>query len=200
MVRRSVDSIDRGVRELHSVARWRAHARRHPLRYRLAVVAPSATEVIRHAGGWLFDRTTAGWEVTVLVADHANVRPLRILGATVLDLEQSLTTPVHDTWPTAVAVAAQTYRSDDRVRAGVLDCLDRGLTEVALWGVDLPAELEHRVDHAQHRMSVAARAFKSCALTAAGLPAEAVGASEAFRTGELRPPAYRCEVDLVPAR
>ncbi|MFE7741216.1 hypothetical protein [Nocardia sp. NPDC057455] len=200
MARRSVDSVDRGVRELHSVARWRAHARRHPLRYRLAVVAPSATEVIRHAGGWLFDRTTAGWEVTVLVSDHVNVRPLRILGATVLDLEQSLAAPVHDTWPTAVAVAAETYRSDGRVRDGVLDCLDRGLTEVAVWGADLPAELDNRVGPAQHRMSMAARAFKSCALTAAGVPAEAVASSEMFRTGGLRPPTYRCEVDLVPAR
>ncbi len=199
MARRSVDSVDRGVRELHSVSRWRAPARRHPLRYRLAVVAPSATEVIRHAGGWLFDRTTAGWEVTVLVSDHADVRPLRILGATVLDLEQSLATPVHDTWPTAVAVAAQTYRSDARVRDGVLECLDRGLTEVAVWGADLPAELDQRVGPARHRMSMAARAFKSCALTAAGLPAEVVGSSEVFRTGELRPSTYRCEVDLVPA-
>ncbi|MEU2008694.1 MULTISPECIES: hypothetical protein [unclassified Nocardia] len=199
MARRSVDSVDRGVREFQSVTRWRAHARRHPLRYRLAIVAPSAVEVIRHAGGWLFDRTTAGWEVTVLVADHADVRPLRILGATVLDLEQSLTAPVHDTWPTAVAVAAEIYRGDARVRGGVLDCLDRGLTEVALWGADLPAELDHRVFPAHHRMSSAARAFKSCALTAAGLPAEVGGAREAFRTGGLRPSTYRCEVDLVPA-
>ncbi|MET8653062.1 hypothetical protein AB0I48_23325 [Nocardia aurea] len=199
MAVRSVDSVNQGVRDLHSVARWRAHARRHPLRYRLAVVAPSAVDVIRHAGGWLFDRTTAGWEVTVLVTDHSDVRPLRILGATVLDLEQSLATSVHDTWPNAVAVASETYMSDSRVREGVLDCFDRGLMEVAMWGDVIPPELEHRAGTAHHRVSVAARAFKACALNAAGHPAESVESTEAFRVGEIPPPIYRSDADLVPA-
>ncbi|WP_024804566.1 hypothetical protein [Nocardia sp. BMG51109] len=155
------------------------------MRYRLAVVAPNADDVIRHAGGWLFDRTTAGWEVTVLVSDCANVRPLGILGATVLDLEESLSAPVHDTWPHAIAVASSTYLADERVRSGVLECLDRGLTEIALWGDEVPIELARRVQPVQRRVSAAARAFKACALDAAGYPAEAVGATEAFRAAEL---------------
>ena len=28
------------------------------------------TGVVRAAGGWLFDRVSAGWDVIVLVADH----------------------------------------------------------------------------------------------------------------------------------
>nr|WP_280274986.1 hypothetical protein [Nocardia wallacei] len=199
MATRSVDPIEQGVRVLDSAARWRAHARRRPLRHRLAVVAPSAEDVIRHVGGWVFDRTYAGWEVTVLVSDCANVRPLSILGAEVLDLEQSLAAPLHDTWPNAVAVAAQTYRSDGRVRAGVLECLDRGLVEVAVWGDGLPAELDDRIAPVQHRVSVAARAFKACALAAAGFPAEQVAVSEAFHTGEL-PSDCRRAGDLVSAR
>lgn len=199
MAVQSVDSVNPGIRELHSVTRWRAHARRHPLRYRLAVVAPSAIDVIQHAGGWLFDRTTAGWEVTVLVADHTDVRPLRILGATVLDMEQSLAGPVHHTWPNAVAVAAGAYRTDSRVRDGVLECLDRGLIEVALWGEEMPSELEQRATgRAQHRVSVAARAFKACALSAAGRPAEAVATTEMFRVGAVPPRIPRREADLVP--
>ncbi|WP_280268844.1 hypothetical protein [Nocardia wallacei] len=199
MAARSVDSSDQNVRDLYSAARWRAHARRHPQRYRLAVVAPSAVDAIRHVGGWLFDRTYAGWEVTVLVADCANVRPLGILGATVLDLERSLATPVHGTWPNAVAVASQTYLSDDRVRDGVHACLDRGLAEVALWGDGLPADLQRRVEPVRHRMSVAARAFKACALSAAGYPAELVGVTEALRAGESNSPGRRVG-DLVSAR
>ncbi|MFC3962298.1 hypothetical protein [Nocardia jiangsuensis] len=185
---------------VHSVTRWRAHAREHPLRHRLAVVAPDAADVIRNAGGWLFDRSAAGWEVTVLVADSGDVAPLRILGVTVLDLRQALAGPIHEIWPMAVAVSAATYRVEPLVRTGVLDCLDRGLTEVAVWGDDLPDELAGRVAPSYHRVSVAARAFKSCALAAAGCAGEPVPPTEVFGAGELLPPRYRAEMrDLLPA-
>ena len=64
------------------------------MRYRLDVVAASVADVVRFAGGWLFDRAMAGWDVTVLltdrVADHRDERPLHILGAQTLDLEDAL--------------------------------------------------------------------------------------------------------------
>ncbi|MFC8043813.1 hypothetical protein [Nocardia sp. NPDC057353] len=185
---------------VHSVTHWRAHARRHPLRHRLAVVAPDAADVIRHAGGWLFDRSAAGWEVTVLVADAADVAPLQILGATVLDLRQALTGPSHEIWPMAVAVSAASYRAEPLVQAQLLDCLDRGLIEVAVWGEDLPDELAGRVAPSYHRVSVAARAFKSCALAAVGCAGESAMPTEVFGAGELLPPRYRAEMrDLLPA-
>ncbi|MFE7747220.1 hypothetical protein [Nocardia sp. NPDC057455] len=185
MVAPDFDSVDRGFSGAHSVTGWRAHARKHLLRYRLAVVAATAVDVVRHAGGWLCDRTMAGWEVTVLLADCSDARALQILGATVLDLERSLATPVHDTWPHAVAVAPELFAGDARVRQGVLDCLDHGLIEVALWGEDLPEELDRRLGAVRHPLSVAAQAFKGCALTAAGVPASDVGVPEVFRSGEL---------------
>ena len=37
------------------------------LRYRLDVMAASAVDVAQAAGGWLYDRVMAGWEVTVLL-------------------------------------------------------------------------------------------------------------------------------------
>ncbi|MEU4317435.1 hypothetical protein ACFV24_29190 [Nocardia fluminea] len=166
-------------------AHWRAHARRHPLRYRLAIVAPNAVEVVRYAGGWLFDRTTAGWEVTVLVDDHSDDRPLQILGATVLDIEQSLAAPKHETWPHAVAVPTQMF-ADCRVRDGILDCLDTRSAELSLWGDAIPAELADRVKITHHRVSRAARAFKACALATAGFPAEEVGPTEVFRVSASR--------------
>ncbi len=185
MAAQHFDSVDESFGGAHSVAGWRAHARKHLLRYRLAVVGATAVDVVRHAGGWLCDRTMAGWEVTVLLADCSDARPLQILGATVLDLEGSLATPVHDTWPHAVAVAPELFATDARVRHGVLDCLDHGLIEVALWGDDLPEELDGRLGAVHHQLSVAAQAFKGCALAAAGVPAAGVAAAETFRSGEL---------------
>ena len=41
------------------------------LRYRLDVVAASAVDVVQSAGGWLYDRVMAGWEVTVLLPQAA---------------------------------------------------------------------------------------------------------------------------------
>nr|WP_245718298.1 hypothetical protein [Nocardia miyunensis] len=197
MAVRSVDPIGPGVWE---VARWRAHVRRHPLRYHLVVIAPTAAEVVRFAGGWVFDRTSAGWEVTALVAECSNVRPLGILGATVLDLEQALTVLERDMHPNAVAVSSQTYLSDDRVRAGVHEYLDTRPVEVALWGEGLPTELDERIEPVSHRMSNAARVFKTCALAAAGFPGESAEQTEAFRTRELPPPSCRYDGDLVSAR
>ncbi|MEV0685349.1 hypothetical protein AB0I35_15945 [Nocardia sp. NPDC050378] len=169
--------------------RWRAHARRHPLRYRLAVVAPNAQEVVRHAGGWLFDQATAGWEVTVLVMDHSDIRPLRILGATVLDLERSLAEPRHEIWPHALAAPARMCATDHRVRDGILHCLEHGVAEVALWGDPLPVGIAERVERADHQVSQAARAFKARAVEAAGYPGENVGATEVFSVGLLPPAA-----------
>ncbi|UGT61295.1 hypothetical protein [Nocardia asteroides] len=176
----------------------RAHSRKHLLRYRLAVVAPTAADVVRHAGGWLCDRTMAGWEVTVVLTDTTDARPLEILGATVLDLETSLESTVHDTWPHAVAVAPELFDADPRVRRGVLDCLDNGLIEVAVWGEELPAELDARLGTVHHRLSVAARAFKGCALAAAGLRGADIEYSEVFRSGELLLTGAWGGTDLVP--
>ena len=60
------------------------------MRYRLDVVAPTVLDAVQFAGGWIFDRVMAGWDVTVLIADGADVRPLEILGAVPRDLESVL--------------------------------------------------------------------------------------------------------------
>ena len=51
------------------------------MRYRLDVVAPSVLDAVRFAGGWIYDRVMAGWDVTVLIGTDEDVRPLEILGA-----------------------------------------------------------------------------------------------------------------------
>ena len=65
-------------------------ADRECLRYRLDVIAVSALDVVQSAGGWLYDRAMAGWQVTVLLPDGSDARSLRILGVQALDLEDRL--------------------------------------------------------------------------------------------------------------
>lgn len=167
------------------------------MRYRLDVVATGVVDVVGFAGGWLFDRAMAGWDVTVLVADHPDPRPLQILGARVLDLEDVLATIQSRPRPQALAAAADLFGCDARVRRGVLQALDHGVTEVTLWGEDWPAELDESVGLVQHRLSMAAQIFKSQALAAAAVPHGSIGHTETFRSGLLAWPSVAA--DLVPA-
>jgi hypothetical protein len=57
--------------------------------------------------------------------------------------------------------------ADERIRAGVLGILKRGLTQVTVWGQDWPADFSRKPDPVEHRLSSAARAFKAHALGAA---------------------------------
>ena len=167
------------------------------MRYRLDVVAATAVDVVRFAGGWLFDRAMAGWDVTVLVADHPDDRPLQILGTRVIDLEDALASVQSRPRPQALAAAADLFECDSRVRQGVLQALDHGVTEVTLWGENWPAELDDSVGLVQHRLSMAAHTFKAQALAAAALPHCPVGHVETFRSGLLAWPSVAA--DLVPA-
>jgi hypothetical protein len=174
------------------------------MRYRLDVVATSVVDVVRFAGGWLFDRAMAGWDVTVLLpdlADHLDDRPLQILGVQTLDLEDALALTESRPRPQALAAAADLFGCDPRVRQGVLQALDHGVTEVTLWGETWPAELDDSVGLVQHRLSMAAQIFKAQALAAAlnngGAPHGSVGYVETFRSGLLACPSVAA--DLVPA-
>jgi hypothetical protein len=167
------------------------------MRYRLDVVAASVADVVRFAGGWLFDRAMAGWDVSVLVADHPDDRPLQILGAQIVDLEDALASMESRPRPQALAAAADLFGCDSRVRQGVLRALDHGVTEVTLWGETWPAELDDSVGLVQHRLSMAATIFKAQALAAAAVPHGSVGHIETFRSGLLACPSVAA--DLVPA-
>ncbi|QLL06792.1 hypothetical protein [Mycobacterium vicinigordonae] len=167
------------------------------MRYRLDVVASSVADVVTFAGGWLFDRSMAGWDVTVLLTDHPDDRPLHILGAKTLDLDSALASVQTRPRPQALAAAADLIGSDPRVRAGVLQALDHGVTEVILWGKTWPAELDDSVGRVQHQLSMAAREFKARALAAAATPVSSIGPVESFRSGLMS--CRSVAADLVPA-
>jgi hypothetical protein len=166
------------------------------MRYRLDVVAPTVLDAVRFAGGWIYDRVMAGWDVTVLIGGDEDVRPLEILGAEVRDLETVLASWEDRLHPQTVAVAADLFDSDSRVHQHVLNALEQGATEVTLWGERPPAELDSTVDSVQHQLSAAARAFKAQALAAASdSDAVGVGGTETFRCGMMASVA----ADLIPA-
>ena len=161
------------------------------LRYQLNVFGLTTQDVVRSAGGWLYDSARAGWDVNVLVAGGGDPRPLTILGARAFDLDQSFLSMVQRaSHGEAFAVSADLLDADACVRDEVLRVLKRGLTEVTVWGTRWPAELGRQADSVQHRVSAAARAFKSHALVAADVSTDSVTPTETlFRigTGSFRP-------------
>lgn len=166
-------------------------------RYRFDIVGGSVGNVVAAAGGWLYDRAAAGWDVTVLLREVRDTRPLEILGARVLDLASVLKAWEQWPHPQTIAVCAQMFAGHQQVRYGVRRALEHGGTEVTLWGA-VPAELVPDVDVRQHRLSAAARVFKAQALMAAGAdPAAAAARIEMFRCGPAACPSVAA--DLSPA-
>lgn len=146
-----------------------AQAADNPVKHhQLTFLAASLSDVVGLAGGWLFDRGRAGWDVNVRVEGCRDVRPLEILGATAVD--ESAETILGDVPRNcALAVSTKLLREDPHVRARVFDLAKRGDAEVVAWGEEWPVELGGRIDAIEHRLSMAARAFKAHALAAAEL-------------------------------
>jgi len=148
--------------------------------YRLDVVASNPADVVGSIGGWLYDRMRAGWDVNVLLPHRCDSRPLEILGVQVTDLDWQILSGDTECAARGLAVSADMFASDARIRQEVLSALDRWMTEVTLWHDDWPLAVGHRTATVQHVLSRAARAFKRHALAAAGIPGS-VGPTETLR-------------------
>lgn len=151
------------------------------LRYRVHAIAPSTTDVVAHAGGWLFDHVMAGWKVTALLPDCADPRPVHILGAEVADLETALTAKDPEEMPAVLVVAAELYSHDSRVRRLVRAAVDSARVQTLLWD-QAPADGKRRIRSVRYELGAAARAFKAEALTASGVRESAMEPGELFRT------------------
>jgi hypothetical protein len=147
------------------------------VKYCLDVVAASPADVVRSVGGWLYDRVRAGWEVNVLLPEPCDSRALQILGMQAAQIPSAASGRATH----GLAVSAEMFASDARVRQQVLHALDRWTTEVTLWHDNWPLSIGHRTTTVQHLLSGAARAFKRHALTAAGI-ADTVGPTETLRS------------------
>ena len=119
------------------------------------------------AGGWLFDRVMAGWDVTVAVPHNLGAAPLRILGVRTVALDALV-----DSRPAtrALAVAGPMCNADDLVRDVVGAALSSARTEVTLWGDAWIPALGSRGAAVRHELSSAARVFKAQAVSAAAEP------------------------------
>lgn len=159
----------------------RTHTER-PIKYQLNVIGSTVLDVVTSAGGWLFDRVMAGWEVNVLVADLDEVRPLEILGARSFELNSALRTMRKGPHPQALAVAIDVFDSDERVRQAVLAAMLRGSTEVTFWGQGSPTRVERTVSPVEHPLTAAAQVFKAHALAAAA-GRQPSGPTETFFSG-----------------
>jgi hypothetical protein len=154
----------------------------------MTTIAPSAAEAVQYAGGWLFDQVMAGWDVTVVTAEVGDPRPLEILGVRARDFDSVFAVPVLGPCLQAIALRADLYHDDERVRRLVLAAAEAGRAEIRLWGARWPADFDGSGDPVSHRLSLAARAFKAQALAAADLRGAPAAETEVFRRGELRRP------------
>jgi hypothetical protein len=157
------------------------HAGR-PIKYQLTVVGSTVADVVASAGGWLFDRGMAGWEVNVLIGERAGVRPLEILGARCFELDSALASMKKAPQAHGLAVATEVFERDDRVRQTVLTALRRGSTEISFWGPGSPSSIDRTVSPVEHPLTAAAKVFKSHALAAAAAT-DTTGPTETFFSG-----------------
>ena len=156
-----------------------AHSPRAPrfARYELDVIGAGVGDVVACAGGWLFDRVMAGWDVAVAVPRGLDAAPLRILGVRTVAVDALVASRP----PTrALAVAGPLCNADDLVRDVVGTALGSARTEITLWGDAWIPALGSRGAAVRHELSSAARVFKAQALAAAGADAASVGSFEAF--------------------
>ena len=163
-------------------------------KYQLRVTARDVADVVRHAGGWLVDRSMAGWDVTVVLTQDCDTLPLRILGVNsrVAHHDDDSEAPLRSV---SLAASAHALADDDDLRAEIVEAMRRGHSDVTVWG-DVSSEPVPGTQAVDHVLSAAARAFKARALLAAGL-VETVGPVETFRSRTAAVPAGYS--DLTPS-
>lgn len=169
-----IESPDEGVLALF-------RPRRGHTREQLLLLCDSVADVVDAAGGWIFDRGLAGCDVTVLLTDETDDRALRILGADALR-RGAPGAEMHRTRPDTLMLSTNMFRNDARVRQRILQTVERGFTNVMMWGDSGPAELDCPMTSVEHRLSIAARAFKKEALAAVGAAPKSAGLVETFHS------------------
>lgn len=133
-------------------------------RYRLDVIAPRLADLVQYTGGWLFDHVMAGWDVTALLPECSDPRPLHILGVRVAIFNDE---PGEDCGrvATTVAVCEAIYRERAGVRRQLAHAAEHG-SEVVLWPGDPVVHTVPKMGQMHHRLTRAACVFKAEALRA----------------------------------
>ena len=149
--------------------------------YDLVVLSRDINDTVISAGGWLCDRVRAGWRVTVLAPPDSDLRPLQILGLRTSSFDGEIDF-LGKSPPAAIAVAADVLRADERVRDTILQIVKGGSAEVTFWGNVGSLGVDTRFEQVAHRLSAAARAFKTHAAASGSLPMSSLAVTEEFRS------------------
>lgn len=161
-------------------------------RHRMAIFAGNAADIVGFAGGLIFDRVGAGWDVKIQLASVTpeDERSLRILG-----IQSRMHSVGFDTspWPDVLLMSADVYSGQIQARRMFNTAARKQHAEVVMWGGGWPDELDPGIGTVEHRLSTAARAFKAYAMVAAGLDAT-VQPAEQFLSGKRR---YRTAAPLL---
>ena len=145
--------------------------------YQIEVLGARVDDLVKSAGGWLFDRMMAGWVVNVLLHDDVDTRPLQILGLQPIHCRVA---QVRRMPSRALVAAADRINTNKLLGDDVAKALRGSRSEVTLWGSAAPAMLAHEAHLVRYRMSAAAQAFKAQALLAASIPPESAPSIETF--------------------
>ncbi|MCX4091914.1 hypothetical protein [Nocardia sp. alder85J] len=116
----------------------------------------------------MFDQVMAGWNVTVFLTEAADPRPLAIPGAYTAELSCGAPPPPPTDRPHAVAVAIDLFEHNPQIHKGALATFTSGRSDLMFWGRSQPGELSAVTAPVDYAPSLAARAFKARALSAAG--------------------------------
>lgn len=168
-----------GVHEIDERPRETPRSRQRASRlapYQLDVIGVHVADVVHSAGGWLFDRVMAGWNVRVALADAGDLAALKILGVQAVSMAA-----VFGATPAALAVAGAVCSADDRISDALAASVRSARTEVTVWGDVWVPSAGRPGDEVRHELSSAARVFKAQAAFAAGLD-PAVSPYEVFRS------------------
>lgn len=133
---------------------------------RLDVLAVNAADVVRSAGGWLFNRAQHGWTVNVFLAEYYAGTALRILGANVVPLQYFSAVPLAGGRPHLLAASSAMFGPGDHTSADLGNGLMAARARVVVWGDPLPDMLDRRLDDFRHRLTPAGMAFKVHAMRA----------------------------------
>lgn len=147
----------------------------------LVVLGADETDVVRTAGGLIYDWSSAGWDVTVQLGVSRDDRPLRIVGAKTSSPIRRDSLRGDPLWPDAIIASHRLFSENLSVRAYFTEAVARGYAATAMPGNEWPSALDQSVGHIRHRLSPAARAFKLQAMLAAGVVPEQVASTELFR-------------------
>jgi hypothetical protein len=156
------------------------------LDYRLDVLGADAADLVRSAGGWMFDRAMAGWRVNAWLLNADDLRPLQVLGVHGHRLGSGPDRAEEEV-ASGLAVSADLVSADGGVRDEVCSALTAGRTEIVVWGGGWPVRLGGRAEPVRYRLSAAARTFKRHALMAANCEDVRVDATESLVCGGYRP-------------